>query len=1026
MTSLFISEHFDRPAYLWLVLLLVLMWWVSRRSLAGLGPIRGKLCVLVRAAVVVILVLALAGMNKIRKNEDLNVLFLLDLSRSILPETRRQAEEFIVRTAKDMRPNDRAAVLTFDGQTNIEQLPSRPGPDGGIHILPPFADGRKPDRTNVAQGLRMAAACALDSARNRIVLLSDGNQNVGDALDEVKTAAANKISVDVLPLRVAHGADVVNEQLRAPAYANLHEQVPLRLILKSDQRTTGTVLIYQRAGQAEELLHLGEGSEDYGQHVTLEKGRNAFTVLLPITSARAHEWRSVFVPDDPSADVISQNNVARAFTNIEGPQTVLFIDSEADRKEDRLLVDALLTESINVQWETAESINLETSVLQDYSAIVLANVGADYFSAEQQKALATYVRDLGGGLIMIGGGDSFGAGGWQGSVVEDIMPIKFDVDAVKQIPRGALAIVMHSCEMPEGNTWGIRTAEAALQTLSRLDYFGIVDLGGAMGYQWEVPMRTATNKEAITQQIRNMQNSDMGDFQTPMEMAYQALMSCTDAAQRHMIIISDGDPAPPTTGLLNKMVGSKITCSTVSIFPHGGSEIATLRHIANVTGGTYYALSQPGDEKRLPKIFIKEAKIVRRPLIRDETFKPRVMKGLSDIMTGIGGDFPILKGYVVTTPRKVPDVEMPLTTERGDPLFAHWLCGFGRTEAFTSGGWEHWGVEWPSWPSFSKFWSQAVRWCMQQGSAADYDVSTTIEGDKGHIVIECVDDQKGFVDFRRSVGKVVGPDGETANLPIIQTGPGRYEATFRADQMGTYLSNIVIAGPEKERPAVIRTGATIAFSPEFRDVGVNEALLREIADVAQGRVLTLDADSKTVFKHDLPPTISRTPLWDRLLELAAFMFLVDVAVRRIAIDPIKALAATRGYIASLAGRFGAGRRAEAVLSDLKAVREKVRAERTGEGDAGGLPAGEAATRPSAGEPDIVVPDATAKFEADLKPGKPAKDLVGALGGPTAVEAQPSPEQKRAEKKTEPAESTMARLLKAKKRAKEQQEDEQKP
>ena len=385
MPTYLILERFDRPVCLWAALVVVLMWWLSRRSLAGLGPIRGKLCMVIRAAVVVILVLALAGMNKIRKNEDLNVLFLLDTSRSVSAETRHQAEEFVVRATKDMRPNDRVSVLTFDGQTNIEQLPCRPGPDGGIHIAPPFPDGQKPDRTNIAQALRMAAACALDSTRNRIVLLSDGNQNVGDALEEAKTASANKIVVDVLPLRVAHGAEVVNEQLRAPAYANVHEQVSLRLTLKSDQRTSGTILIYQRVGQNEELLRLGEDSGDYGQRVTLEKGRNTFIVPLPVNEARAHEWRSVFKPDDPTADTIAQNNVARAFTNIEGPRTVLFVDAEADQEEDRLLVDAMVKEGINVQWENAESVDLGTSVLQDYAAIILANVGGELL---QRRAAA--------------------------------------------------------------------------------------------------------------------------------------------------------------------------------------------------------------------------------------------------------------------------------------------------------------------------------------------------------------------------------------------------------------------------------------------------------------------------------------------------------------------------------------------------------------------------------------------------------------------------------------------------------------
>ncbi len=1016
MMNWFILDRFDRPAFLWLALIVAVLWLLSRKSLAGLGPIRSRLAMLVRAGVIILLVLALAGMNKIRKNEDLNVLYVLDVSRSVPPEVRRQAEEFILQTTKDMRPNDRAAVLTFDGRTNIEQLPTRPGPDGGLHIPPPFAEGRQPDRTNVAQALRMAAACTLDSTRNRLILITDGNQNVGDALEEAKAAHASKITVDVLPLRYSHGVEVVNEQLRSPAYANLYEQVPLRMVLSSDQRTTGTILLYQRVGQEEELIDLDASSPEFGQRVTLEKGRNAFVIRVPISTARVHEWRTVFVADDENADFFKQNNVAATFTNIEGPQTVLFIGSEVNQAEDRLLLEALAKENIDVQHEAVESLILETSILPDFSAIILSNVGADNFSSVQHRALATYVRDLGGGLIMIGGTDGFGAGGWQGSIVEDTMPVKFDVDAVRQIPRGALAIVMHSCEMPEGNKWGIEVAVAALTTLSRLDYFGVVGWG-LPGFQWEVPMQPASNKEAIISQIRRMQNADMFDFETPMSMAYQALMNCKDAAQRHMIIISDGDPSPPSSGLLNKMVGSKVTCSTVSIFPHGGAEIATMKHIADVTGGTSWSLKQPGDERRLPKIFIKEAKIVRRPLLRDEVFTPRLMPNLSDIMAGLNTDFPQLKGYVVTTPRKEVGVEMPLTTERGDPLFAHWLCGFGRTAAFTSGEWTRWGADWPGWPGFSKFWAQTVRWTAQQGSAADYDVSTFIEGDVGRMVIECMDEQTGFGEFRRFDGRVVAPDGKASKLALTQTGPGRYEATFNADQMGTGQLTATPIGQDK--PAMIRTGVSLAYSPEFREVATNEALLREVADLTDGRVLTLESDAKTVFAHNLPPTISRTPIWDTLLKLAAFLFLFDVAVRRLAVDPIKTLAAARNYVASLAGRIGVGGQAEAVLTELKTAREKVRADRTKEGDAASLLAVKEAARRQA-EQAAEGPAASAKYEAAPGTGKAAKNLVEALGGPGESKPPPPPPTK-----TAPQESTTSRLLKAKKRAKDQQEDEQK-
>jgi uncharacterized membrane protein len=789
--------------------------------------------------------------------------------------------------------------------------------------------------------------------------------------------------------------------------------------VKSDRATSGTILIYKRVGQNEELLNLnpgssGGGKKGSGRRIALEKGRNAFVVRVPIESARAHEFRGEFVPDDPTADGLAQNNVARGFTNVEGPKDVLFIGTQRDRADDEVLMEALKREGIHVTWEPSDSVNLETSVLQDYAAIILANVPADHFSAAQQQAMTSYVRDLGGGLVMIGGDDSFAAGGWQGSVVEEIMPVKFDVDSVKQIPRGALAIVMHSCEMPSGNKWGVETAVAALKTISRLDYFGVVGWG-MTGFTWEVPMQTASNKDAIISQLRKMQNADMMDFDTPMKMAFNALMSCKDAAQRHMIIISDGDPQPPASGLINQMVGRKVTCSTVSIFPHGGSEIATLQNIANATGGTYYSLSKAGDEKMLPRIFVKEAKIVRRPLVRDEIFTPKIRPHLSEIMQGIDTAMPQLLGYVVTTPRKVVDVEMPLVTERGDPLLAHWRCGFGRTLAFTSGRWKHWGSNWAGWSSFSKLWAQSIRWVMQQGSAANYDVSTSVVGDEGQIVIESLQEE-GFANFQQFEGRAIGPDGTSKPVSIVQTGPGRYEGKFRLGEQGTYLLNVVASGGPEKRPTVIRTGVSIAYSPEFRDLQTNEALLRSIADETNGRVLSPKADAKTVFAHNLPPSVTRTPIWNTLLELAVFAFLLDVAVRRIAIDPIKVARTVRGYISSLPGLGGAGRRAARTLADLKEVREKVRAERTAEGEA---------PPPIPGIPTetIAPPSADAKFTGAAGPAKPSGDLVDAMGGAKTGPTAPVPGKE--QKDEAPKEATTARLLRAKKRARDQQDEEKK-
>ena len=123
----------------------------------------------------------------------------------------------------------------------------------------------------------------------------------------------------------------------------------------------------------------------------------------------------------------------------------------------------------------------------------------------------------------------------------------------------------------------------------------------------------------------------MPSFEPIMKAGFDGL-SKSDAAAKHMIIISDGDPAPPSPQLLKSFHDREITVSTVSIFPHGGMEVDTLRAIANVTGGRYYNTNDPD---QLPSIFIKEAKSLKRAMVQNKTFTPEV--GFpSPILKGIG------------------------------------------------------------------------------------------------------------------------------------------------------------------------------------------------------------------------------------------------------------------------------------------------------------------------------------------------------------------------------------------------------
>lgn len=992
-----LTDRFDTPMALALLALPLAMWWLSRRSLSGLSPGRRRAAMVMRTLVVLLLALALAGLNRIKTNKDVAVVFVLDQSRSVPVPQQEEARRYVRTAGRNAPANDRVGALTFDGEAYIEQLPTKPGPDGGIYAdVRLTSPGNQPDRTNLGAAIRMALACFPQDAAKRIILLTDGNQNVGDVLTEAQAAAANKVAIDVVPIQYEHQEDVMFERLAAPAYAREQEVATLRLTLRSQTETSGRIRLYHDG----QLLKLDEKVPDGGQRVKLAPGLNSFNVRLPLNHAGAHRFEARFEPDDPNGDRVAANNVATAFTNVEGPATVLMLSSRPD--DDAPLAAALSKEQIRVDVRRPAEAEIDALTLQQYAAVILANVSADELNESQHRALASYVRDLGGGLIMIGGDQSFGAGGWQSSVVESVMPVKFDVDEIRQIPRGALAIVMHACEMPQGNHWGVETGVAAMKTLSSLDYFGVVAWQG-MGIGWAVPMRQCDDKAAIANQIRKMNHGDAPAFDDLMDLAFKGLAARRDAAQRHMIIISDGDPSPPSTGLINRLVGNRITVSTISVFPHGAFEIGTLKRIANQTGGNYYSLGKPGDEKRLPQIFIKEAKVVRRPLLREEEFTPTVKDRSSELLAGIREGFPKMRGYVVTTPRSAAEIEMPLVSDKGDPLLASWQCGLGRSVAFTSGWWNYWAPQWVGWPAFSKIWAQTVRWCMAQGSAKDFEVNTFVDGNRGRIVVEALNKDAGYLNFLQMNGLSVAPNGEGRPIRLEQTGPGRYEGTFEMGDAGTYLINLQAAGADG-KPALIRTGVSVAYSPEYKELSTNESLLRRVVETTKGRWLDVPPEKADAFLKNLPESVSRKPLWDTLLKLALIAFLLDVAVRRIAIDPRRVAKRVRAFIADLPG-FRPARRAEAVLADLKGVREKVRAEKTAAGDA---PAA-----PLTGPPPMPSTTAGRKFDAPVDQGKPTGDLSQTLGG--ASTTTPAKPPSGAPGDAPPPESTTARLLKSRKK-----------
>ena len=123
-----------------------------------------------------------------------------------------------------------------------------------------------------------------------------------------------------------------------------------------------------------------------------------------------------------------------------GKPRVLIIESAPKDVGD--LVAALEEHEIQVDVRPPQGMPDSLSDLQNYELLMLSNVPATALTLRQMDLARTYVRDLGGGLIMLGGDQSFGLGGYYKTALEEILPVRSDFEKEKEKPSLAMILVI--------------------------------------------------------------------------------------------------------------------------------------------------------------------------------------------------------------------------------------------------------------------------------------------------------------------------------------------------------------------------------------------------------------------------------------------------------------------------------------------------------------------------------------------------------------------------------------------------------
>jgi uncharacterized membrane protein len=892
----------------WLVAGLVIlpMIWLARRNLAALGAGRRMAAIVFRVLAVLILVLLLTRPMLVRESRRATVIAVVDRSQSIPTPLGDAALDYLSRAVTAGKGMNQLAVVDVAETASISKLPS------GDTVIRRRNTTLTGQQSRLASGIEMALAIAPPDTAARIVLLSEGNETQGDLKEAAKTAAANGIPIDVLPLEYHYDSEVLFKRVAAPPRARSGQTVSLRFVLNSTADVRGKLLLTLNGAPVD----LVPDSPEVAAPVELKEGTNVKTFSIPVGTRGIHNFNAVFIPDDPKQDRIAENNRASAMTYVAGPGHVLVVD--ADNASAQSLLQALRGTDMEVCYLPATSLPDDLAMLLDTDAIVLVNVDCGSLTYQHQEMLCRYVKDLGGGLVVTGGPNSFGAGGWIGSPVAEVLPVDLDPPQKKQLPKGALALIMHACEMPQGNYWGKKIAAAAVGTLSRLDLVGILAYNWGGTSNWVYPLGPVGDKDKVIATIEQMQMGDMPSLHDLLQQAHDALVKC-DAGQKHVIAISDGDPMPPTQQLLDQLVAAKITCTGVCIYPHAPASKQSLQQLAMATGGRYYDVADPAT---LPQIFIKEAQVVRRSLIIEEPFSPQVTFGLSEILKGVTPPLPILNGYVLTGPKGGLN-QLVLATHQADPLLATCQSGLGRCVAFTSSADSRWAGPWLQWGDFARFWEQVVRWAGKPAQSTECEISTDTEGQEATVRVEALDTDGKSLQLAAIEGQVLTPEMKAEPLQLAQTGPGQYSGRFKASGSGSYIVNLRYrkAGPEGAS-RLANAIVTIPFAPEFRDLSDNAPLLREVSRITGGRVLSLASDPNSVNLYDyaglkFPQTY--LPLLRPLMLVWIAVFLLDVAVRRVAVDVRATLRRAKAWLTRAAKR-----EEDQTISRLQARRDKLR------------------------------------------------------------------------------------------------------
>jgi hypothetical protein len=746
------------------------LWFLLIPALVCLALLRRKLRLHLplRSLGLLLLVCLLANPKLSREEKALDLWVLLDRSNS--------TEGLVDENLADWMGILKKAKPTADDEIRVINFGSEVLTQGEGETA--TYTGRR-DLTRTGLAMQTALAIAREDRPSRMLLFSDG-YSTEPLLDLAEKFEAQEVPLDFRLVR-----DEIQDDFRIARV-----QVPARTLLGEP-----FVISVTCRGHADGVLPLEimRGEQSLLQtEVTLIDGvgKVDFTDRLGQPGAYRYSARI-----SPKLDAHPGNNVMEQWVEISGGPRVLLLTSYLNDP----LAESLMRQGFEVELVT-DTASLHLGQLAGARACVFNNVPAHQVPRDFQHALDFFVRDQGGGLLMIGGESSFGSGGYYESPIDKLLPVSLELKSEHRKISTALAIVMDRS--------GSMAAQVGRVTKMDLANNGAINAINLLGDNDHIAVSAVDSEPhdfVPMTQLRGQRNSVIGKVRkitsmgggiylyVGLEAAWEQLQKAPSKT-RHIILFSDAaDTEVPGNyrKLINEITAAGATISVIGLGTDKDADAALLLDVATRGKGRIFFTEDPAE---VPIIFSQETVTIARSAFLKEPVSTRATGQWGEISPQEPRWLPTVDAYNLSYPKPEATVALVSQDEYLGPLVSHMRVGAGRSMAisFPLGGENSEKAR--EWDGYGDFAQTCGRWLMGLDLPPGLALKHKIEGNSLSLDLLYDPDEWGEKIAETPPQVRLAADG-AAGFEVMwqRIAPGHFNLTRQLEE-GTVVRGSAIVG----------------------------------------------------------------------------------------------------------------------------------------------------------------------------------------------------------------------------------------